>query len=763
MSNFQNGIFTYYLPFPYLREQSMRKSSNFAIENLIQANMNKAILTAAMSLVAACGFAKTNISITTDKTQLVMQVKDNGRLYQTYLGVRLSSNVNLDELTMPRGETSSTSAIGNEVYPVMGTEDYFEPAMEIRHADGNPTSVLKYVSHEQKNVDGGVQTVIRLKDELYPVNVTLYYIAYEKENIIKQWSEIQHQEKGKVYLSRYASSMLYLESDAYYLTEFSGNWAKEMHMSETPLTFGKKVIDSRLGTRATMFAQPFFEVSTHSNIQENTGEVLMGTIAWTGNFRFTFEVDNNGELRIISGINPDASNYLLKKGEVFRTPEFIFTLCQNGSGEGSRNFQRWALNHQLFKADEDRMTLLNNWENTYFDFDEEKLTGLFGEAKDLGVDMFLLDDGWFGNKYPRNNDDAGLGDWQAMKAKLPNGVPYLVKKANEAGVEFGIWIEPEMVNPESELAEQHPDWILKLPNRETYYFRNQLVLDLTNPKVQDFVFGVVDNLMTENPRLKFFKWDCNSPITNIYSQTEGENQGNLYVDYVRGLYKVLDRIHTKYPDLMMMLCSGGGGRCDYEALKYFTEFWCSDNTDPVERLYIQWGFSQFMPSKAMCSHVTNWNQRASVKFRVDVDFTCKLGFDIDLKTMRPEDLQYCREAVKEYNRLKPVIYSPNLYRLVSPYKTKHCVLERVSDDKSHALVSAYDIHPDFNEQLLPTRLEGLDADAKYRVKEICLMPGLQSRLAFNDKVFSGDYLMKIGLKLTTGEDMSSRLIEITKE
>lgn len=726
-------------------------------------NMNKAFLTVAMSLATTIVFAKTNISITTEKTQLVMQVKDNGRLYQTYLGARLSSNINLEELDMPRGVVSSTCTAGNEVYPVMGTEDYFEPAMEIRHADGNPTSVLKYVSHEQTKVDGGVQTTIRLKDELYPVNVTLYYIAYDKENIIKQWSEIQHQEKGKVYLSRYASSMLYLESDAYYLTEFSGNWAKEMHMSETPLNFGKKVVDSRLGARAGMFTQPFFEVSTHSIIQENTGEVLMGTIAWTGNFRFTFEVDNNNQLRIISGINPDASNYLLKNGEVFRTPEFIYTLSQNGAGEGSRNFQRWALNHQLFKGNEDRMTLLNNWENTFFDFNEEKLTSLFSEAKDLGVDMFLLDDGWFGNKYPRNNDGAGLGDWQAMKAKLPNGVPYLVKKANEVGVEFGIWIEPEMVNPESELAEQHPEWILKLPNRETYYFRNQLVLDLTNPQVQDFVFGVVDNLMTENPKLKFFKWDCNSPITNIYSYAEKENQGNLYIDYVRGLYKVLNRVQAKYPDLTMMLCSGGGARCDFEALKYFTEFWCSDNTDPVERLYIQWGFSQFIPAKAMCSHVTNWNKQSSVKFRVDVDFTCKLGFDIDLKSMRPDDLQYCRNAVKEYNRLKPVIFSTNFYRLVSPYKTKHCVLERVSDDKSHALVAAYDIHPDFNEQLLPTRLEGLDADAKYMVKEICLMPGQTSKMAFDGKIFSGDYLMKIGLNLTTGDDMSSRLIEVIKE
>lgn len=715
-----------------------------------------------MAFASAMSMAKTNISITTDNMQIVMQVKDNGRLYQTYFGARLSESVNLDQLDMPRGMVSSTSTAGNEVYPVMGTEDYFEPAMEIRHADGNPTSVLKYVSSKQTTLDGGTHTEILLKDEVYPVNVTLHYIAYNKENIIKQWSEIQHGENGKVYLARYASSMLYLESDAYYLTEFSGNWAKEVNMQESQLTYGKKIVDTRLGTRASMFTQPFFELSLHSKADENYGEVLMGTIAWTGNFRFTFEVDNNNQLRVISGINPDASTYLLNKGDVFRTPEFIFTLSQNGVGEGSRKFQRWALSHQLFKGDEDRMTLLNNWENTLFDFDENKLTKLFREAKDLGVDLFLLDDGWFGNKYPRQNDTAGLGDWEVTHSKLPHGLPYLVRKAKEAGVEFGIWIEPEMVNPKSELAEKHPDWILCLPDRTHYYFRNQLVLDLTNPEVQDFVFGVVDKILTENPKLKFFKWDCNSPITNIYSPYEGENQGNLYIDYVRGLYSVLSRVKAKYPGLDMMLCSGGGGRCDFETLKYFTEFWCSDNTDPVQRLYIQWGFSQFMPSKAMCAHVTDWNKRASVKFRVDVAFTCKLGFDISLAAMSAEDREYCRNAVKEYNRLKPVIYSPNLYRLVSPYKTKHCVIERVTDDKTHALVAAYDIHPEFNEQLLPTRLQGLDANASYKVKEICLMPGQDSSLAYDGQVFSGDYLMKIGLKLITGGDMKSRLIELTK-
>lgn len=222
--------------------------------------MFKSIFTAIFAMATTAVVAKTTIAVETNKTQLVMEVKDDGRLYQTYFGARLNRNVNLDELTMPLGVVSSTCAIGNEVYPVMGTEDYYEPALEIRHVDGNPSSVLKYVSHEQKSTDGGTETIINLKDDLYPVSVTLHYVAYPEENVIRQWSEIQHQEKGKVYLGRYASSMLYMESDRYYLTEFSGNWAKEMHMSETELTFGKKIVDSRLGTRATMFAQPFFEI-----------------------------------------------------------------------------------------------------------------------------------------------------------------------------------------------------------------------------------------------------------------------------------------------------------------------------------------------------------------------------------------------------------------------------------------------------------------------------------------------------------------------
>ena len=407
------------------------------------------------------------------------------------------------------------------------------------------------------------------------------------------------------------------------------------------------------------------------------------------------------------------------------------------------------------------MTLLNNWENTSFQFDEKILSNLMKEASDLGVDMFLLDDGWFGNEFPRNNDKAGLGDWQVMKNKLPHGVPFLVKEAETAGVKFGIWIEPEMVNPKSNLAQEHPEWIIRLPNREPVYYRNQLVLDLSNPEVQDFVFGVVDQLLTENPNLAYFKWDCNSPITNAYSPYLKEKQEHLYVDYVRGLYNVLERVKAKYPNVPMMLCSGGGARCDYGALNYFTEFWASDNTDPIERLYIQWGFSKFFPMKAICAHITSWNRKASVKFRVDVAMMCKMGFDIGLKEMSEDELTFCKQAVATYKDLKPVILNGDFYRLVSPYEGNHTAVMTVDAQKSQSVLYTYNIHPRFSEDLYPIRLQGLDPNKQYRIEEINLMPGKSSGFAENGQVYSGDYLMKVGLRLFTTEDLSSHIFKLT--
>lgn len=693
------------------------------------------------------------IKIETERTSLIYQVADNGRLYQKYLGKKLNHDSDIQYLPQ-----------GTEAYLTHGMEDYFEPAIHIRHNDNNSSLLLKYVDHSSNAIGNGVnETVITLKDDKYPVTVKLHYVAYGKENIIRAFSEISHEEKKPVILCKYASSMLHLNSSKYFLTEFSGDWAHEANVTERELTFGKKVIDTKLGARANMFVSPFFQLALDNPSQENAGEVLVGTIGWTGNFRFTFEVDNKNELRIISGINPYDSEYSLPAKEVFRTPDFYFTYSTQGKGEASRNFHDWARNHQVKNGNDTRMTLLKNWESTYFDFDENKLIGLMDEATKLGVDMFLLDDGWFANKYPRSSDHQGLGDWEETADKLPNGVGRLVEEAQKKGIKFGIWIEPEMVNPKSELYEKHKDWVIHLPNRDEYYFRNQMVLDLSNPKVQDHVFGVVDNLMTKYPGIAFFKWDCNSPITNIYSVYLKDKQSHLYVDYVRGLYKVLDRIKAKYPDLPMMLCAGGGGRSDYEALKYFTEFWPSDNTDPIERLFIQWGYSQIFPSKTLCAHVTTWNRGTSIKFRTDVAMMCKLGFDIKLEDMNQNEHLYCDQAVKNYNRLKPVILEGDLYRLVSPYGSNHTSSMFVGKDKKTAAVFAFDIHPRYAEKTLPVRLQGLNADKKYRVKEINMMPGSGSSLKGNNQVFSGEYLMNVGLDLFTTQQLNSRLIEITEE
>lgn len=693
------------------------------------------------------------IKIETENISLIYQVNENERLYQRYLGQKLNHDTDLDFL--PKG---------TEAYLTHGLEDYFEPAIQIMHNDGNPSLLLKYTAHISSQTDPNTkETVITLKDDKYPVTVKLHYIAYAKENIIKTFTEISHTEKKPVVLSKYASSMLHLNKEKYFLTEFSGDWAHEVNINEQELAFGKKILDTKLGSRANMFVSPFFQLSVDRKSEENTGEVLVGTIGWTGNFRFTFEVDNENKLRIISGINPDASEYYLPANELFRTPDFYFTYSFEGKGQASRNFHNWARNYQLKDGDQTRMTLLNNWEATYFDFDENKLIGLMDGAVKLGVDMFLLDDGWFGNKYPRSSDHQGLGDWNETKDKLPNGVGRLVEEARKKGIKFGLWIEPEMVNPKSELYEKHKDWVIHLPNREEYYFRNQMVLDLNNPAVQDYVFDIVDKLMTNYPEIAFFKWDCNSPITNIYSPYLKKKQSHLYIGHVRGLYKILERVKAKYPNLPMMLCSGGGGRSDFEALKYFTEFWPSDNTDPIERLFIQWGFSQVFPSKTLCAHVTTWNRNASIKFRTDVAMMGKLGFDIKMEDMSENEQQYCRQAVSNYNQLKPVILDGDLYRLVSPYEGNHTSSMYVGKDKRNAVVFAFDIHPRYAEKTLPIRLQGLDENKNYRVKEINLMPGSQSSLSGNEQIFSGEYLQKVGLNLFTTQQLNSRVIKIMAE
>jgi len=690
------------------------------------------------------------ILIETNNTSLVFSVGKNQKLYQVYLGEKLVNPE--DYKTLPNQ---------HEAYIPSGTDNLFEPAIKMLHNDGNPSLELLVVDDKETRDANVVTTSILLKDPKYPVEVRLNFVAFQKENIIKTWTEIKHQEKNPVTLTNFASSMLHWDADKYWLTQFHGDWAQEMRMEESQLTAGIKTIDSKLGTRANMYQTPVFFLAKNTPATENSGEVIAGTLGWTGSFQLLFEIDNSNSLRMISGMNPFASEYHLKPNENFVTPEFIFTYSAQGKGIASRNFHSWARNYGVLDGNGNRLTLLNNWEATYFDFDENKLTELFGGAKDLGVDLFLLDDGWFGNKYPRANDRAGLGDWQETKTKLPHGLGYLVEQAEAKGVKFGIWIEPEMVNPKSELYEKHPDWVLKLPNRDEHYYRNQLVLDLTNPEVQEFVYKLVDDMLTKNPKIGFIKWDCNRMMTNTYSAYQKDNQSHVQIEYVRSFYRVMERLRAKYPKLPIMLCSGGGGRTDYGALKYFTEFWPSDNTDGYERVFIQWGYSYFFPSITSCNHITTMGKQ-SLKYRTDVAMMGKMGYDIRVNEMTADELKFSKQALQNYVRLKDLIWKGDLYRLVSPYEQERAVLMYVSGDQAKSILFSYSLHPRAFNQFSAVKLNGLDPKKNYKIEEINKMPDLRSRFRADGKTFSGDYLMKIGLSLPNNSELSSSVIEITE-
>jgi alpha-galactosidase len=699
------------------------------------------------------------ITIESQHNVIALQVGNDLRVSTAYFGTKLKDTSEYRFVRPMYRRGDDYSGILNSAYTPAGSRNLVEPAIEVTHANGNTSLDLHFVSSAVEKTDANVSvTTILLRDSAYALEVSLFFKVYYKEDVVEQWAVIKNKEKGNVTLQKFASANLYLTADQYWLKQFHGDWAKEMQPEETRLTAGIKVLDSKLGTRSHLYQPPTFMVSLDKPATEDEGKVLLGQLEWSGNFKVDLEVDPLNNLRLIAGINPFASEYALKPNQQFETPAFVFTFSDKGTGEASRNLHRWARNYKLYDGKGSRMTLLNNWEATFFNFDEPILAGLLKDTKKLGVDLFLLDDGWFGNNYPRNNDRAGLGDWQENVKKLPHGVGFLVKEAQNNGVKFGIWVEPEMVNPKSDLYVKHPEWVIKQPNREEHLYRNQLVLDLSNPKVQDFVFGILDNLFTKNPDLAFIKWDCNAVIYNAYSSFL-EKQSHLYVDYVKGLYKVLDRVRAKYPTVEMMLCSGGGGRVDYGALKYFNEFWLSDNTDPLERIFIQYEYSYFYPAIAHSNHVTDWGKQP-LKYRTDVAMMGKLGFDIVVSKLSPKDLEFAQKAVKTYDTIKNIVWHGDLYRLADPRENSYASLMYVNESKDSAVMFNYITSNRYgNGSLSPIRLKGLDAGKKYKVREINIYEEPRVGKRPNNS-YSGDYLMTVGYNPGVSANRMSVVLQI---
>lgn len=692
----------------------------------------------------------TLITISTDELSMIFGINSAGTLMFHHFGNKINDP---SAFLIKKSYRRSDYGTDPEGFSTNGGRNFREPALRITHSDGDLNTELIYQSHTQRFLeDSNVQeTVISLKDRKLPLLVNITVNAFQKENVFTQSVRIENQEQSDVVLHNYYSMYLPVKAERYFLNSFAGDWAKEMGLEENQLTHGIKSIESKKGMRTTRTENPSFLLSLNAPMDENYGEVIGGALAWSGNYKLNFELDEFGVLNISAGINPFASEYHLKNGETFVTPKAIFTYSTVGAGGVSRRLHDWARNYGVYDPLTIRPTLLNSWEGAYFDFDEKTITDMVDDASDMGLELFVLDDGWFGNNYPRNGSGAGLGDWQVNIKKLPRGIDYIASYTSGKGLKFGIWIEPEMVNPKSDLAIAHPDWIVKSNGRDMPTIRNQWLLDLSNPEVQDFVFSVFDNVMQQSSHISYVKWDANRHAESVGSAYLNDNrQSHFWIDYTKGFYKVLERIRVKYPQTIIQTCASGGGRVDYGALKYTQEVWTSDNTDALSRIFIQYGTNFIYPAIVTGSNVSavpnhQTNNVTPLKFRFDVAMSGRLGMELQPKDMNEEDRGFAKQAIADYKSIRDLVMFGDLYRIASPYDNQgYYSLSYVGKDKKRAVVYGYCISYRGRGLTPKFKLRGLDPNKRYLLKEINKLTD-KSNFWGDGQIFSGQYLIEEGI------------------
>lgn len=699
------------------------------------------------------------INIETENTSLIYTVDINKKLTFSYFGEKLTNPQSLanekytSQMMWLTGESDFT-------YPTFGGRYLKEPALSVCHADGSLVTELVYEGFENHTPQIGVShNIIHLKDKRLNFYVDLHTEAYFDSDVFNQWVVIRNEEKGEITLKNYFSSHLFITANRYYLTHFYGGWGSEMTVKEEELNYGMKVIESKNGIRTAHTENSGFIVSLDNPSSENYGEVIGGALAWSGNYKMIYQVEQFGHLHLLGGINPFMSEIPLKSKESFETPKFIFSYSNRGRGQLSRNLHDWTRQYSLVDGFTPRPVIMNSWEGTGMNFNEKQVCEMIDEAAQLGVEIFVLDDGWFGDKYPRT-EESGLGDWNVDKRKLPNGITYLADYAESKGIKFGIWIEPEMVNPKSKLAEKHPEWVVQSPERDKLTQRNQWLLDLTNPQVQDFVYNVVDNLLTTTPNISFIKWDANRHIDMLGSTYLASNRQSLFwVKHIRGLYDVYERIRKKYPDVIIEACASGGSRLDFGILKYHQEFWASDNTDPLQRLFIQYGTNLIYPPIATASHVSTTpnHQTFSItplKFRIDVAMTGRFGLEV----FKPSDYKenerdFLIQSIKDYKQIRPLIAKGDLYRMHTPYDDSGWIsMQYVSKDKKQAVVFVFSIRYHQPNEITKLCLKGLDTDKKYRITELNM---INESSWSNGQVLDGDFLVKKGIDVYPSKQYES--------
>ena len=611
-------------------------------------------------------------------------------------------------------------------YSAYGIGDFRVTALRIKQADGSRAADLRYVSHEitkgakipenlpcaTENGFDGISTLkVVLKDSATDIFVNMYYTVYEDTDVITRFNEIVNKSENTVYIEKAASLQLDMRdcADRYDFIQLSGAWARERQIKRTPLHDGLQGYASRRGTTGHQNST-FFCIAEH-NTTETYGGAYGFNLVYSGNHRTEIEVDQFGDVRIMSGINDEGFSWQLNPNETFTAPQVVMTYSASGLGEMSRNMHTFVRRH-IFRPrwqNRRRPLLINNWEATYCNFNQEILVNLAKTAADLGIEMLVMDDGWFGH---REDDKTSLGDWVPYKKRLPGGLKSLADAINATGMKFGLWMEPEMISEDSDLFRAHPDWAMGIPNRERSIGRNQYVLDLVNPEVKNHIINVITDIF-ENANISYLKWDMNRYLTEAFSQTLGkENQGEVYHRYVLAVYDILDCITKRFPDLLIEHCSGGGGRFDLGMLYYSPQIWTSDDTDPAERIEIQLGSSLGFPITCMGSHVSavpnhQTDRSAPLSTRANAAYAGTFGYELDINILTDREREEIREQCKFYKKHYDLINNGDYYRLAHK-KGEYAAWGFVSSDKKEMLVFYFQLQAGAND---PDRLLKIDCAA----------------------------------------------------
>ena len=680
-------------------------------------------------------------------------VNERGDLQTLYWGGRLGPH---DAIPAARSfpewaSFDSPNTTTPQEYAGWGAGLYTEPALKITFPDGNRDLVLHFV---KATPDGAQAIDILLKDISREIYVTLRYSMDAETGILARSANIENRDKQPVIIEQAAAAQWTLPPARYTLSYLTGRWAGEWTLNQEAVRPGARVIESRRGTTGHQ-ANPWFAISRDASqnaaapmiAPEEFGEVWFGALAWSGSWRFTIEETQFDFVRVTGGFNPFDFGYKLKPGEHLETPVFYGGYSNHGLGGASRLLDHYEVAHILPHAPnpKPRPVIYNSWEATEFNVDDAGQMALAEKAASIGIDRFVMDDGWFGQ---RKTDNAGLGDWYVNPKKFPNGLKPLIDKVHSLNMDFGLWVEPEMVNPDSDLYRKHPDWVLNFPGRPRTEQRTQMILNLARPDVRDYVEGFLDKLLTEND-IAFLKWDYNRNWSEPgWDQVPADEQKKVYVEFIRNLYSILAELRKKHPNVEIESCSGGGGRVDLGILQYTDEVWPSDNTDPFDRLIMQDGFTYAYTPQVMMAWVTDsphWlNFRSTtLVYRMLSSMQGSLGIGANLNHWTAEDFATAKRLIAAYHSAQRTIVQGDLYRLISPRDgSEFSSTETVSADKNQAVVFAFTHSTQEGRGFPLLQLQGLDPSAQYQLTWIegKAMPGTPQSA-------SGDWWMNHGINL----------------